>query len=144
MLKNFLLLNNILQQILTNLTILLKFESSILIFGENNMKEEISEAYLKAVVIISEKGTKSISEYEDKKCSMQIDEHWFIALHGNVDEVRSFCPPGGMECELKYGILGIWFNGWLAGIIHSFGGVISGGEAANEDNFIKALENYDK
>lgn len=32
------------------------------------------------------------------------------------------------------------FNGWPAGIINPYGGIIAAGEAANEDTFIAALD----
>lgn len=33
----------------------------------------------------------------------------------------------------------VWFNGWLAGVMDPYSGIIAAGEAANEGTFIAAI-----
>lgn len=65
----------------------------------------------------------------------QIDEHWFIAVNGHKAPTKT---KGGVEVE-PYNCY-VEFNGWPAGLFTPFGGAIAAGEAANEDAFIKALD----
>jgi hypothetical protein len=65
----------------------------------------------------------------------QIDEQWFFALNGHEDERQCSkghrVPPYNAYLE---------YNGWPAGIIDPFGGLIAAGAAANEDALIAAIE----
>jgi hypothetical protein len=64
----------------------------------------------------------------------QVDENWRIAVNGHRDPRNTSdgltVPP--FECYVE-------FNGWPAGFINPFGGVLAAGAAANEDTFIQAV-----
>lgn len=65
----------------------------------------------------------------------QVDERWWVAMNGHPEprknsdgfEVNPF------DCVIKY-------NGWPAGILGPYGGIIAAGGCANEGTFIEALE----
>ena len=65
----------------------------------------------------------------------QIDEQWWCAVNGHKEEME--CSHGGKVPS--YSAL-IEFNGWPAGIIDPFGGIVAAGTVANEDSFIAAVE----
>ena len=68
----------------------------------------------------------------------QVDKRWWFAVNGHREAVE--CSRGFVidpfDCYIEY-------NGWPAGSIHPGGGIIAGGEGANEDNFIEALQKSD-
>ncbi len=66
----------------------------------------------------------------------QIDSHWFIAVNGHETPTKT---KDGIEVE-PFGCY-VKFNGWPAGLFNPFGGAIAAGTLANEDAFIKALDN---
>lgn len=71
----------------------------------------------------------------------KVDDRWTFAINGLDKPVAVDLGEGSMGIEkLERFHMAIWFNGWLAGIIHPFGGIICAGEAGNEDELIKALE----
>lgn len=65
----------------------------------------------------------------------QIDDRWWMAV--NPHKEPTACSKGAdvpaMSAVLE-------FNGWPAGIIDPFGGIIAAGAAANEDTLIAALK----
>lgn len=64
-----------------------------------------------------------------------IDGRWKIAVNGHDEPKVSSLNPEGIDpfhCHVEY-------NGWPAGILNPYGGVIAAGAAANEDAFIKAI-----
>lgn len=69
----------------------------------------------------------------------KVDEHWTIAVNGHhelkIAEKSLSCktevPP--FHCYVE-------FNGFPAGLISPYNGVICAGSIANEDSFISALE----
>lgn len=69
----------------------------------------------------------------------QVDENWWIAVNGHKEVVE--CSRGirvqPFTCYVE-------FNGWPAGIIHAYGGVLAAGDAANEDTFVAALREKTK
>lgn len=71
----------------------------------------------------------------------QVDEHWKVAVNGHRHVVAV---PATADCmgvgELKPFEFAIFFNGWLAGIFDSFGGIFVFGGEANEDSFIAAMD----
>jgi len=64
--------------------------------------------------------------------------NWTLALHGK-DENQEFEPEGCMPVSVERGELVVWWNGFLAGIITPFGGVIAAGSMANEEKLIADL-----
>ena len=63
-----------------------------------------------------------------------VDERWHIALNAHNEPTKdsSGCPVPAFECAITY-------NGWPAGIVGPYGGVMAAGSGANEDAFIDAL-----
>lgn len=65
----------------------------------------------------------------------QLDEHWWIAWNGHREDRScsraASVPP--FHCFVEY-------NGWPAGLIQPYGGIIAAGAAANENTFIAAIE----
>jgi hypothetical protein len=63
-----------------------------------------------------------------------VDERWSITLNGHKEPTNdsrgsSVAP---YECEISY-------NGWPAGFVGPYGGIMAAGSGANEDTFIAAL-----
>ena len=65
----------------------------------------------------------------------QIDKRWWCAINGHKEKME--CSHGGKVPGFS---ALIEFNGWPAGIVDPFGGIIAAGDAANEDTFITAVE----
>jgi len=65
----------------------------------------------------------------------KIDEHWSIAINGNSAAKKT---SKGIEV-MPYHCY-VEFNGWPAGVISAFGGIFCAGSLANEDTFIKAIQ----
>lgn len=65
----------------------------------------------------------------------QVNEQWWIAVNGHQE--NKLCsknidvPP--FTCYVE-------FNGWPAGYINPYGGVLAAGTAANEETFVAALK----
>lgn len=64
----------------------------------------------------------------------RIDEHWEISMNGNKGTRKD---SKGAEVS-GFSVL-VWFNGFPAGEIGPFDGIIAAGELANEDTFIAAV-----
>lgn len=64
----------------------------------------------------------------------QIDERWWVALNGHNESKP--CTSGEV---IKPFHCYITFNGWPAGVLTPYGGVIAAGECANEGAFIAAM-----
>lgn len=63
---------------------------------------------------------------------------WVI---GAVAEEQRLEPKGCMQVEAIVGEFYIWWNGWLAGILHASGGTLAAHpEGASEDRLIADLE----
>jgi hypothetical protein len=82
----------------------------------------------------NKQGAAPLSKFEN--CwEKQIDEQWWIAMNGH-DEPRK-CSKGA---EVEPCNCYVEFNGWPAGILDPFGGILAAGAVANEDSFIEALK----
>lgn len=70
-----------------------------------------------------------------------VDDRWFVALNGHEEPMQA----AGPEEELPpvtvnpYEVT-VWFNGFPAGSMNPFQGVLAAGAAANEDTFCEAVE----
>lgn len=64
----------------------------------------------------------------------QIDDQWFIAVNPHKETLE--CSRGP---KVPFGNAYVEFNGWPAGFITPYGGVIAAGKIANEGTFIEAL-----
>ena len=71
----------------------------------------------------------------------QVDGHWAIAVNPHREPCPAGAEPARMQVDVPPGVLAVWFNGWLAGLVWlDGGGEIAVGEAANEDTLIAALQ----
>ena len=64
----------------------------------------------------------------------QIDDQWFVAM--NTSDAPIDCSHGP---KVKPYHAFVEFNGFPAGSINPYGGIIAAGDAANEDSFIAAM-----
>lgn len=64
----------------------------------------------------------------------QVDDQWHIEMNGHKEALpnKIGVPIEPYQCHIE-------FNGWPAGVLDPFGGVIAAGECANEDTFIEAI-----
>lgn len=65
----------------------------------------------------------------DKVWTCKVDEQWTFKINGHKEEMEKI-PAFHMFVE---------YNGWPAGLVSSYGGIIAAGNAANEQTFIDAL-----
>ena len=65
----------------------------------------------------------------------QVDERWWIAVNGGKEARAN---SDGFEVPSFSAV--VKFNGWPAGVIDPYAGVLAAGAAANEDTFIAALQ----
>lgn len=95
----------------------------------------ISEAFVLLAELAQKDGIASARDFE--ACwERQIGEHWWIALNAHKEakpQTHSDAKVEPFHCYLE-------FNGWPAGIINPYGGIIAAGDAANEDAFISAIQ----
>lgn len=96
--------------------------------------ERISEAFVEVVKLAERLGAIPINSVGG--CwEHQIDDHWWIAVNGHAEPVKSSRGP-----VVSPFIAYLEFNGWPAGMIHPYGGTIAAGALANEDAFINAVK----
>lgn len=93
----------------------------------------VSEAFNAVVDLALALGVRSIKDMP--ACwEHQVDEHWHIAINGHHTDRQTTrgntVPP--FHCYIE-------FNGFPAGLITPYNGIIAAGSAANEDSFIAAL-----
>ena len=64
---------------------------------------------------------------------------WYMAVNGSKAAVK-VTPPGGVKVAVPPYHAALWFNGWLAGLVHPLGGgFLAAGSAGNEKTFLAAL-----
>jgi hypothetical protein len=93
----------------------------------------ISETFFEIADLAKRLGAERIGELPG--CwEQRVDSRWWIAVNGKDKETAcshgSAVPPYSAYVE---------YNGWPAGMIDPYGGVLVAGEGANEDTFIAAL-----
>ena len=73
---------------------------------------------------------------------LKLDDNWHIAINGlPVDTDVS--PRGSVAATIPPYHIAIWFNGWLAGMLHPImGGVFANGTEANEQAFVEVVEGF--
>jgi hypothetical protein len=106
------------------------------------MKEDLqlSQVFCLAVDLGLLLGVKNLKDWPEPWIC-KIDDHWTLAINGSDEEKDVDLGQDSMGItKLKTFQMAIWFNGWLAGILNPVGGIICAGEAGNEDNLIRALE----
>lgn len=95
---------------------------------------QITRVFGEIINLCAALGAENINELQG--CwEYQVDDQWFIALNGHSKPAK--CSRGG-EVE-PFGCYVEW-NGWPAGTMNPFGGILAAGEAANEASFIAALK----
>jgi hypothetical protein len=69
-----------------------------------------------------------------------VGKAWKIAVNGRQQDVD--IPNDGvcMGATIPPYHLAIWYNGWLAGLMSPFDGILAAGSGANEETLIAALE----
>lgn len=68
-----------------------------------------------------------------------IDDNWKMALNGGETPVTSK-PEGCMDISIEPYEMAVWWNGWLAGTIGPYDGVlVAHPDGANEGNLITAM-----
>lgn len=100
--------------------------------------EGIGEAYAKVLELGVELGARNLKSRPGAWVH-RIDRTWIVALNPHEEELEVEID-GTMGGRLQSFEVGVWFNGWLAGILTPRGGAIAAGAAANEDAFIRALD----
>ena len=68
----------------------------------------------------------------------KIDNVWYMACNGH-DETLTVIPEGMMAANVPPYHFAVWYNGWIAGIFHPYGGVFADGTGANEETFTEAV-----
>lgn len=95
---------------------------------------DISAVFAGIGALASQLGVANIRELPG--CwEIQIDEQWFIAVNGHKDERR--CSKGA---RVPFAHAYVEYNGWPAGIINPYGGILAAGDCANEQALIAAIE----
>lgn len=72
---------------------------------------------------------------------VKIDAQWYLAVNGHDAEIE-VTPPDCMSVSLRPYHFVVWYNGWLAGLFHPFGGSLAAGSAANEGALCAAIEKH--
>lgn len=70
---------------------------------------------------------------------VELNPRWTIAVNGHNQDAQ-VKPDQHAEQTIPPFHAAIWYNGWPAGLLHPFDGVIAAGEAANEDALLAALD----
>ena len=96
----------------------------------------IAQAFVEMGNLCIAAGAAPLSKHEG--CwEHQVDERWWIAVNGHAQPEKRLTSKGieiqPFHCYVEY-------NGWPAGILSPYGGVIAAGTGANEDTFIEALK----
>ena len=97
------------------------------------MSERYSELFCEIVKLAEAEQATPLNKFPG--CwECKVDELWLLAINGHEEPKTTAggatVPP--FECYLE-------FNGFPAGFVGPFGGVMAAGSAANEDTLIEAL-----
>ena len=96
--------------------------------------EQFSAAFGAIVNYALSHGVRSLAD-RPGLWEVQIDEHWWIALNPHDEKLK--CSHGA---DVSFGHCYIEWNGWPAGMITPYDGIIAAGALANEDSFIAAVK----
>jgi hypothetical protein len=96
--------------------------------------DQISMAMVAVCDLALSLGFRDLNKRDD--CwEHQIDANWWVAVNGRKEPTK--CSHGltvhPYQCYIE-------FNGFPAGIIDPYDGIIAAGDAANEDSFIEAVK----
>ena len=97
--------------------------------------EEICVAFMKLADLAAMLGVAPLNKV--KGCwECQIDKQWWIAVNGHNEAIKA-----SNDIEVEPFNCYVEFNGFPAGAFNPMGGgFLAAGELANEDTFIKAIE----
>lgn len=99
------------------------------------MAERLTEAFAEIAALALRLGVENVVARPG--CwECRVDERWWFAV--NAHPVETQCSASNVPVPPYHAY--VQFNGWPAGVISPFGGVIAAGEATNEDAFIAALK----
>lgn len=102
------------------------------------MKEKFCEVYYKVIELIQKDGIKTINDCPNKTYERKLG-NWIIAMHGNKNN-QIIKPKDCMDIEAEYGKIYLWWNGWIAGTISPFEGIIiNHPEGCNEKRLIEDI-----
>ena len=108
------------------------------------MSRSVGVGFLAIAELALALGVRDLSQR--KECwTHQVDARWWIAVNGKQEPqpvtVTAQGGPEGAIIEVPgYSAL-VYFNGWPAGILDPFGGILAGSGVANEATLIAALQN---
>ena len=100
----------------------------------------INEVSAKIIELVAALGVTNIDNIP-RAWQYRIDSQWQIAINGHEYPV-TVEPEASMSIELPPFVIGVWYNGWLAGLFPPVGltGVIAAGAGANQDTLIAAID----
>jgi len=102
----------------------------------------VVEAFFQIVQLIHLRGTGTLNS-RPQPCVTSFPGvdggEWTVAANAKPEPVR-YEPPDGMKFTIECGWIAVWWNGWLAGSLNNAGGIIAGGEMANEDSLLAAIK----
>jgi hypothetical protein len=98
----------------------------------------ICEAFSAVVDYALSRGVRNLAQ-RPGLWEAQIDEQWWIALNPHQQELTS-----SHGNKIQFGQCYVEFNGWPAGIITPYDGILAAGALANENTFIAALRSATK
>ena len=93
----------------------------------------ISEVFYEIGKLATALGIKDASKL-DGCWEYEIDEQWWMAVNSHEEPVKC-----SKNVTVKPFHAYVTFNGWPAGVLNPYDGVIAAGDAANEGTFIAAL-----
>lgn len=93
------------------------------------MDNNLTVVFAMIAALADTKGVRNINQLPGL-WSCEVDETWKVEVNGHNETIDDV-PPFNAR---------IFYNGWPAGIISPYDGIIAAGEAANETTLISALE----
>ena len=94
----------------------------------------ISPLFSRIIDLMLARGISNIKDLPG--CAeLRIDKQWEIAVNGHREPMK--CSHG---TEVPAHAAYLQFNGWPAGIITPYGGVVAAGSLANESTLLEAIE----
>lgn len=104
----------------------------------DRVPEKIPEVFLAVADLAKARALKPANQYPGCM-EIEVDEHWWIALNGHREAMA--CSKGPVVDSFT---MYVEFNGWPAGVVGIDGGVLVGGERANEATLLEALKRATK
>jgi hypothetical protein len=96
---------------------------------------DLAEVPLKIVQLALKRGAAPQTYWQGR-----IDQKWEVAVNASAEQVTVPTTSERMGADIPRFHVAVWYNGWLAGLMTPFDGVIAAGEGANEETLLAALE----